>query len=178
MLSWDSWMCKWVGLWVLCLLLGSFPSIGLSCPSSVCKFWFYLMFCCCCCLICPISTHFDFLHSSLWKFFFSLCNTLYILSGHTLNYWIKTPSPQMILDLVCQESEGLGPSKLNLWHGTLRIQALCQVSSHSAPSAQTLLIKDLTDKRATGQDLPDFAALTTSEVPQSFLTPKDNLSPK
>lgn len=88
----------------------------------------------------------------------------------------------MILHLVCQESEGLGPSKLNLWHGTLsRTQAPCQVSTHSAPLCTELANKDLAasqTKRQLGWDLPDLAALTTPAVPQSFLTPKDKLNTK
>lgn len=33
--SWNSWACGWVGLWFLCLLLGSFASVGLLCPVSM-----------------------------------------------------------------------------------------------------------------------------------------------
>lgn len=88
----------------------------------------------------------------------------------------------MILHLVCQESEGLGPSKLNLWHGTLsRTQAPGQVSSHSAPLSTELANKDLAasqTKWQLGWDLPPLAALTTPAVPQSFLTPKDKLNTK
>ena len=36
-------MCKWVSLWFLCLLLGSFHSVGLSCPIVVWYFLFYLI---------------------------------------------------------------------------------------------------------------------------------------
>lgn len=32
---WDSWVCKWVVLWFLCYLLGSFPPVVLSCPNII-----------------------------------------------------------------------------------------------------------------------------------------------
>jgi hypothetical protein len=33
---WDFWVCKQVGLGFLCLLLVSFPSVGLGCPVPMC----------------------------------------------------------------------------------------------------------------------------------------------
>ena len=38
---WDSWMCEPVGLWLLCLLLGSFHSAGMPCPVSM---WWVLLY--------------------------------------------------------------------------------------------------------------------------------------
>lgn len=40
-LLWDCWVCKWVGLWLLCFLLGSFSSIDLSCLTLK---WFFFCF--------------------------------------------------------------------------------------------------------------------------------------
>lgn len=37
----DSGVCEWADLHVLCLLLGSFPFVCLSCPMPMCQFWFY-----------------------------------------------------------------------------------------------------------------------------------------
>jgi hypothetical protein len=36
----DFWVSKWVDLWFLCLLLRSFPSIGLFCPTPMCRLYF------------------------------------------------------------------------------------------------------------------------------------------
>ena len=35
---WDSWMCEWVCLWFLCLVLGSFTSVGSFC--AILMYWF------------------------------------------------------------------------------------------------------------------------------------------
>jgi hypothetical protein len=40
-LAWYSCLCESVDLWFLCLLLGSFPSVGFSCPTLI---WYFLLY--------------------------------------------------------------------------------------------------------------------------------------
>lgn len=95
-----SWVCEWVGLWLLCLLLGLFFFHGLPCPASM---WCFLLFLLCSILLSLIVIFRRFFFSTerqidmewIWRW------------GEVRNNWKKVTIGETLIRIYCIIKESI-----------------------------------------------------------------------